>query len=67
MVRGRVDGGDSRLGLHVGALSLAPLSSVQASLSGGLVFLAVFAERFFGFRLGRRSGLVSRSPRPGWW
>jgi drug/metabolite transporter (DMT)-like permease len=23
-------------------------------LSGGLVFLAVFAERFFGFRLGRR-------------
>jgi hypothetical protein len=23
-------------------------------LSGGLVFLAVFAERYFGFRLGRR-------------
>jgi drug/metabolite transporter (DMT)-like permease len=41
-------------GLHVGALSLAPLSIVQAVLSGGLVFLAVFAERFFGFRLGRR-------------
>lgn len=41
-------------GLHVGALSLAPLSTVQAILSGGLVFLAVLAERFFGFHLGRR-------------
>ena len=41
-------------GLHVGALSLASLSSVQAVLSGGLVFLAVLAERFFGFHLGRR-------------
>jgi drug/metabolite transporter (DMT)-like permease len=41
-------------GLHVGALALAPLSIVQAVLSGGLVFLAVLAERFFGFRLGRR-------------
>jgi drug/metabolite transporter (DMT)-like permease len=40
--------------LHVVALSLAPLSSVQAILSGGLVFLAVLAERFFGFHLGRR-------------
>jgi len=40
--------------LHLGALSLAPLSIVQAVLSGGLVFLAVFAERFFGFQLGRR-------------
>ena len=39
-------------GLHVGALWLAPLSIVQAVLSGGLVFLAVFAERFFGFHLG---------------
>ena len=40
--------------LHVGALALAPLSIVQAVLAGGLVFLAVFAERFFGLRLGRR-------------
>jgi drug/metabolite transporter (DMT)-like permease len=40
--------------LHVGALSLASLSTVQAVLSGGLVFLAVLAERFFGLRLGRR-------------
>src|SRR5689334_7844179 len=39
--------------LHVGALALAPLSVVQAVLSGGLVFLAVLAERFFGFHLGR--------------
>lgn len=41
-------------GLHVEALALAPLSSVQAILSGGLVFLAVLADRFFGFHLGRR-------------
>jgi len=41
-------------GLHVGALALAPLSIVQAVLSGGLVFLAVLAERYFGFRPGRR-------------
>jgi hypothetical protein len=41
-------------GLHVGALALAPLSVVQAVLSGGLVFLAVLAERYFGFHLGRR-------------
>jgi drug/metabolite transporter (DMT)-like permease len=44
-------------GLHVGALSLAPLSIVQAVLSGGLVFLAVFAERYFGFHLGRRQSV----------
>jgi len=41
-------------GLHVGALALAPLSVVQAVLSGGLVFLAVLAERYFGFHLGPR-------------
>lgn len=41
-------------GLHVAALALAPLSIVQAVLAGGLVFLAVFAERYFGLRLGRR-------------
>ena len=40
--------------LHVGALSLASLSIVQAVISGGLVFLAIVAERFFGFQLGRR-------------
>ncbi len=40
--------------LHVGALSLLQLSVVQAVVAGGLVFLAVLAERFFGFHLGRR-------------
>jgi drug/metabolite transporter (DMT)-like permease len=40
--------------LHVAALSLAPISIGQAVLAGGLVFLAVLAERFFGFELGRR-------------
>jgi drug/metabolite transporter (DMT)-like permease len=40
--------------LHVGALSLVPLSVVQTVISGGLVFLAVLAERFFGFHLGGR-------------
>ena len=40
--------------LHVAALALAPLSIVQAVLSGGLVFLAVLAERYFGFHLGQR-------------
>jgi drug/metabolite transporter (DMT)-like permease len=43
--------------LHVGALALAPLSIVQAVLSGGLVFLAVIAERYFGFQLRRRQWL----------
>jgi drug/metabolite transporter (DMT)-like permease len=40
--------------LHVGALSFVQLSVVQAVISGGLVLLAVLAERFFGFHLGRR-------------
>ncbi len=40
--------------LHVGALALAPISLVQAVISGGLVLLAVIAERWFGFSLGRR-------------
>jgi drug/metabolite transporter (DMT)-like permease len=39
---------------HVAAMALAPLSLVQAVISGGLVFLAVLAERVFGFELGRR-------------
>src|SRR3954464_1544398 len=52
-------------GLHAAALSLAPISIGQAVLAGGLVFLAVLAERFFGFHLGRRQwlgiGLVAGS------
>ncbi len=51
--------------LHVAALTLAPISIGQAVLAGGLVFLAVLAERFFGFQLGRRQwigiGLVAIS------
>jgi drug/metabolite transporter (DMT)-like permease len=49
----------------VAALTLAPISIGQAVLAGGLVFLAVLAERFFGFELGRRQwigiGLVAVS------
>src|SRR3954453_15563136 len=40
--------------LHVGALTLVSLSIVQAVLAGGIVLLAVIAERFFGFGLSRR-------------
>jgi drug/metabolite transporter (DMT)-like permease len=43
--------------LHVGALTLAAMSLVQAVLAGGLVVLAVVAERFFGFELERRQWL----------
>ena len=50
--------------LHVAALTLAPISIGQAVV-GGLVFLAVLAERYFGFGLGRRQwtgiGLVAVS------
>src|SRR4051794_16003243 len=42
---------------HVAAMALAPLSLVQAVISGGLVFLTVLAERFFGFKVGRRQWL----------
>ncbi|MCW3013315.1 MAG: hypothetical protein JWO02_407 [Solirubrobacterales bacterium] len=41
-------------GLHVGALAGAPLSIVQAVLGGGLVFLAILGDRYFGLKLGRR-------------
>jgi hypothetical protein len=40
--------------LHVGAMAMAPLSLVQPVIAGGLVFLAVLAERVFGLELGRR-------------
>jgi drug/metabolite transporter (DMT)-like permease len=39
---------------HVTALKLAPLSLVQAVLAGGFVLLGILAERFFGFKVGRR-------------
>jgi hypothetical protein len=40
--------------LHIAALWFAPISIVQSTISGGLVFLAVIAERMFGMSLGRR-------------
>src|SRR5947209_11548069 len=42
---------------HVAAMALAPLSLVQAVLAGGMVLLAVMAERIFGLRIGRRQWL----------
>ena len=39
---------------HVAALALAPLSVVQAVIAGGLVFLTVMAERWFGCKCGTR-------------
>jgi drug/metabolite transporter (DMT)-like permease len=39
---------------HVAALAMAPLSMVQAVLSGGVVLLAVMADRLFGFDVGPR-------------
>jgi hypothetical protein len=39
---------------HVGAMGFAPLSLVQTVLAGGVVLLAVMAERVLGVRIGRR-------------
>ncbi len=39
---------------HVAAMSVAPLSLVQAVLAGGIVLLAVMAEQMLGCRVGRR-------------
>ena len=46
--------------LHVAALAMAPMSDIQVALAGGVVLIAVMAERMFGFRVGRRqwAGLV---------
>jgi hypothetical protein len=41
-------------GLHVAALSMAPLSFVQAVIAGGLALLAVPARRWFGISVGTR-------------
>jgi hypothetical protein len=43
--------------LHVAAMAIAPISVVQAVLSGGVVLLAVMAERLFGFEVGPRQWL----------
>jgi hypothetical protein len=47
-------------GLHVAALSMAPLSLVQAVIAGGLAMLAIPARRWFGIAICRRevAGLV---------
>ena len=42
------------VGVARGGPCVAPISLVQAVISGGLVFLAVLADRWFGFELGRR-------------
>jgi len=42
---------------HVAAMAVAPLSLVQAVLAGGVVLLAVMAERMFGLRIGSRQWL----------
>jgi hypothetical protein len=39
---------------HVGALALAPISLVQATVAGGLVLLTVVADRMFGISVSRR-------------
>jgi hypothetical protein len=41
-------------GLHVAALSLAPISLVQSVIAGGLVLLTVIADRAFGLTVTRR-------------
>src|SRR5919198_39693 len=40
--------------LHVAALSMAPLSLVQAVIAGGLAMLAIPARRWFGVSVGKR-------------
>jgi hypothetical protein len=42
---------------HVAAMAVAPLSLVQAVLAGGVVLLAIMAERSFGLRISRRQWL----------
>ncbi len=42
---------------HVAAMAIAPMSLVQAVLAGGVVLLAIMAERMFGLQIGRRQWL----------
>ena len=46
--------GGAAWGVHVAAISLAPLSVVQAVLAGGVALLAVMAEKIFGLEVGPR-------------
>lgn len=41
-------------GLHVAALAIAPMSVVQVALAGGVVLIAVMADKIFGFKVGPR-------------
>ena len=45
---------------HVAAMAMAPLSVVQSVLAGGVVLLAIMAERSFGLQMTRRqwTGIV---------
>jgi drug/metabolite transporter (DMT)-like permease len=43
--------------LHVAALALAPMSVIQVALAGGVVLIAVMADRMFGFQVGPRQWL----------
>jgi hypothetical protein len=43
--------------LHVAALTIAPLSLVETTISGGLLLVAWLAERWFGVRVGLREWL----------
>ena len=40
--------------LHIGAMAMVPLSVVQVVLAGGVVMLAIMAERALGLRVGPR-------------
>jgi len=46
--------------LHVAAMAIAPLSLVQSVLAGGVVLLAITAQRSFGLTVSRRqwSGII---------
>ena len=44
--------------IHIAALSLAPISLVQAVLAGGAVTLAVMSQRLFGHTVERRQWLA---------
>ena len=44
--------------LHVAALAMAPITLVQIVISGGLVLLAVIAERYFGISIGRKQWIA---------
>jgi drug/metabolite transporter (DMT)-like permease len=49
--------GSAAWALHVAAISFAPLSLVQVVLAGGVVLIAVMADRLFGMQVGRRQWL----------